>query len=377
MKNYFFYILIPAVLCSSAGCGSKQKTSEEQQAQPKTHTIVVTSGQFDALHMQIDTLRLKQFETMVKASGKIDVQPQYRAKVTSYLAGYIKASNKLVGDKVTKGDRLLTIDSPEFLSLQQSYLEAMGQLKYLKSEYKRQQTLYRENISSQKSFLQAESDYKKDLAAYKSLQQRLIMLHVNPKQVEKGNLVPVLTIYAPISGIITTLNANIGMAVSSGDVILDIVDTNHMILDLAVFEKDAFKLHKGQKIRFGTPQGDSNTFQATISQIGRSIEGKDRVVQIYASFNDQTKKKLITGMFVEANLIASTRMAKSVPYDAVITEEGKHFLLVYTGNKNGQYLFRKTLVHTGERNGDQIEIFESSELPKGTQVLTKGAFDVN
>ena len=67
----------------------------------------------------------------------------------------------MVGDKVTKGQALLTLQNTEFLDIQKEYLEVAEQINYLKSEYERQKTLYDEKISSQKNYLKAESDYRK------------------------------------------------------------------------------------------------------------------------------------------------------------------------------------------------------------------------
>lgn len=47
---------------------------------------------------------------------------------------------------------MLTIENPDFITMQQDYLETAEQLTYLKSEYERQQTLVAEKITSQKNF---------------------------------------------------------------------------------------------------------------------------------------------------------------------------------------------------------------------------------
>ena len=83
---------------------------------------------------------------------------------------------------------LVTIENPEFVNMQQEYMEVHGQLGYLKSEYERQQTMFAENISSQKSFLKAESDYKTAVAKYNGLRKQLTMLNISPVQVEAGSI---------------------------------------------------------------------------------------------------------------------------------------------------------------------------------------------
>ncbi|MBK5722161.1 efflux RND transporter periplasmic adaptor subunit [Dysgonomonas sp. Marseille-P4677] len=377
MKKYFYYILIVSLLASFSSCGEKKKTSEEENSlQVESSIVKITQEQFNSMKMEIAPLEEREFDNTMKASGKIDVPPKSRAKVTSFVGGYVKSTSLLVGDKVVKGQALLTLESPEYIDLQQSYLETAGQIKYLKSEYERQKTLFEENISSQKKYLEAESNYKRAKATYESLRQKLIMLHIDPSKVEQGNFSSFITVYSPISGDITSINANIGMAISPTDVIMEIVETQAMHLELAVFEKDVFNLQIGQKVKFTVPQIGINEFEAKVSQIGKSVGGNERVINVYASLDTDTKQKLLTGMFIEAQLIVDSRRVLSIPVDALITEEGSNFLLILESEKDGIYTFRKTLVKIGDRNNDWIEIIPNDNINLGAKVLAKGVFDI-
>lgn len=377
MKKFTPYIFLVLAIVFFNSCGGEKKSPEDENTEKEDNSLVeVTQEQFNSMKMEVSTLQEREFDNTIKASGKIDVPPKSRAKVSSFVGGYVKTTSLLVGDKVSKGQPLLTLESPEYIDLQQSYLEIAGQMEYLKSEYERQKTLFDEKISSQKKYLEADSDYKRAKATYESLRQKLNMLRINPAQVEQGKFSSYITVYSPISGDITAINANVGMAISPTDVIMEIVETQAMHLELAVFEKDIFNLKTGQKIRFAVPQVGSQEFEAKVTQIGKSIEGNDRIINVYASLDSDTKQKLITGMFVEAQLIADSRNALSVPFDAVTTEEGNNFLLVLESEKDGVYTFRKTLVKAGERNGDWIEIIPDDKFSSNTKVLIKGAYDV-
>lgn len=376
MKKYPYILLVLAVAFLSS-CGGENKPNEDKNRLPEDNSLVeVTQEQFNSMKMEVSALQEKEFYNTLKASGKIDVPPQKRAKVTSFVGGFVKAISLLVGSKVTKGQPLLTLESPEYIDMQQSYMEISSRLSYLKSEYERQKTLFDEKISSQKKYLEAESDYKRVKATYESLRQKLTMLNIDPNMVELGKLASVITIYAPISGDVTLININVGMAISPADVLIEIVNTKSIHLELSVFEKNIFNLKNGQKIKFVVPQVSTDEFEAQISQIGKSIEGNDRVIIVYATLDDNIKEKLMTGMFVEARIVADSRNALSVPFDAVTTEESNNFLLVLESEKGGNYTFRKTLIKTGERNGDWIEIIPDNNINFGTKVLSKGVYDV-
>lgn len=374
MKRYNYYITIMILLLSS--CSGKDKVEGNIKVEQDSSLIEVTQEQFVAMKMEIAELQEREFDTTVKAAGKIDVPPKDRVKVTSFVGGYVKSTSLLVGSKVTKGQALLVLESPEYIDLQQSYMEIAGQIDFLYSEYVRQKTLFDEKISSQKKYLEAESNYKRAKAVYESLRQKLNVLHINPSQVEKGTFSSQITIYSPISGDVTAINVNVGMAVSPSDVIMEIVNTEALHLELAVFEKDVFSLHNGQKLRFTIPQVGDDEFEAVVSQIGKSVEGSDRIVNIYASLAPNIRQKMLTGMFVEAQLIASSRKALSVPFDAITSEEGKQYILALESEKDKQYIFKKQLIKTGERNGDWIEIIADDTILSNQKILFKGVYDI-
>nr|WP_297168524.1 efflux RND transporter periplasmic adaptor subunit [uncultured Dysgonomonas sp.] len=376
MKKYN-YILSILVGFAFIACGGEKKTGEEpSMVEEDKSVVVVTQDQFKTMNMEISPLVEKDFDVVIKASGRIDVPPQKRAKVTSFVGGFVKSLSHMVGDKVSKGQPLLTLESPEYLDIQQSYLEIFGQLSYLKSEYERQRTLFNEKIASQKKYLEAESDYKKAKATYESLRQKLRLLNINPEQVEQGKLSSSVTVYAPISGDITIINANMGMSVSPSDVIMEIVDTKSLHLELSVFEKNVFDLKNGQKVRFIIPQISSDEFEAVISLIGKSVEGNDRIITVYATLDDAAKQKLLSGMFAEAQIVADSKKVLSVPVDALTSEESNQFLLVLESEKEGNYTFRKTLVKTGERNGEWVEVLVDNNIKADARILVKGVYDV-
>jgi cobalt-zinc-cadmium efflux system membrane fusion protein len=312
---------------------------------------------------------------MVKASGKIDVPPQNRAKVNTFMGGYVKSTTLLVGNKVTKGQALLTLQNTEFLDIQKDYMEVAEQLNFLKSEYDRQKTLYDEKITSQKNYLKAESEYRRAKAMHQSLRAKLVLLNINPRNVEKGILTSTITIFSPITGDIVIMNANVGMYVAPSDVILEIVDTDHLHLELAVFEKDILNVKIGQKIHFKVPEASKDVFNAEVHLVGKSIEGNDRTINIHGHLDDAIKQKLLTGMFVEAEIIIDAKKGLAIPSEALVIENNKNFVLLLDNEKNG-YSFKKVSVTIGEKSENFVEILPNTIINASSRILTKGVFDL-
>ena len=369
MKKSLYIIALSLVLFSC----KESKTEEVEQKDNGLTTV--TSAQFKSSGMEIASPTEQDFDVTVKASGKIDVPPQNRAKVNTFMGGYVKSTTLLVGNKVTKGQALLTLQNTEFLDIQKDYMEVAEQLNFLKSEYDRQKTLYDEKITSQKNYLKAESEYRRAKAMHQSLRAKLVLLNINPRNVEKGILTSTITIFSPITGDIVIMNANVGMYVAPSDVILEIVDTDHLHLELAVFEKDILNVKIGQKIHFKVPEASKDVFNAEVHLVGKSIEGNDRTINIHGHLDDAIKQKLLTGMFVEAEIIIDSKKGLAIPSEALVTENNKNFVLLLDNEKNG-YSFKKVSVTIGEKSENFVEILPNTAINASSRILTKGVFDL-
>ncbi len=362
-----------ALLTLLMGC---KETKNEAPTTKEDGLIHVTETQFKSGGMQIANPTEQDFDVSIATSGKIDVPPQNRAQVTTFIGGYVKSTTLLVGDKVHKGQALVTLESTEFLDIQKDYLEVAEQINYLKSEYERQKTLFNEKISSQKNYLKAESDYRKAKGIYQSLREKLLLLKINPANVEKGKLTSIVTISSPITGDIVVMNANVGMYIAPSDVILEIVDTNHLHLELAVFEKDILKVKVGQKINFTVPEASKEVFPAEVHLVGKSIEGNDRTINVHGHLDESVKQKLLTGMFVEAKIVTHSKKGVAIPTEALITESNKNFVLLLENVKDKVYSFKKVAVSIGEKNKDFVEFLPNGIINTSSKILTKGTFDV-
>ncbi|WP_130733768.1 efflux RND transporter periplasmic adaptor subunit [Flavobacterium sp. J27] len=365
------YIIVTIILFVSC----KENTTEKPN-NFKEENISVTNEQFKESQFEVGNPKRHSFKIGAKVTGKIDVPPENRTKITSFLGGYVKTTHLLIGDKVTKGQALVTLENTAFIDLQKEYLEVAEQIHYLQSEYERQKTLYTEKITSQKNYLKAESDYKRANGMYQSLRKKLELLHISPAQVHKGNLTATITIYAPISGDVTVMNANVGMYMSPSDIILEIVDTNHLHVELTVFEKDILKIHEGQQIQFTVPQASNELFKAEVVLVGKSIETQDRSIMVHGHLDENIKQRLLTGMFVDATIITGSKEGLAVPIDAIITEDDKNYVLVLKSNSNGNYIFEKAVVQIGEKTTDAIEIIANKKINKNSKLLLKGVYDV-
>jgi len=368
-RSTLFYILI-FILPISCKNG-KQAANEENAASGIVH---ITKEQFDHENMQTGALHQEKFNDVVKVRGMADVPPQNKATVSPVVSGSVKEIFVSAGDRVNKGQALLSFEGPEIIGLQQNYLEISEQLKALESEYERQKTLFAENISSEKLFLEAESNYKKAATSFNGLKQQLLLLSIDTVKVKQGVITPFAVIYAPIAGDIILINADISKFIQPSDVVAEIVDTKQLQLYLSVFEKDIDAIKPGEKVLFSLPESSDKLLTATVNLVGKAIDRTDRTVVVQALPSGVSRSDLLTGMYIDAGIITGSKTVWALPIDALITEEEEHFLLLLQSSSNNEYVFHKVKVQIGDRNGDNMEIFPNDTITSSSVILLKGVY---
>jgi len=366
------YILSLVVL---AACGTAPEKPEQNTSETSDDFVTVTRNQFENGAMTMGQTEERTFPVTIETNGMIDVPPENKAVVSATMGGYIRRTPLLVGDIVKKGQLLVTLENPEFVTLQQDYMEAKQQLAYLASEYERQKTLREENITSQKSFLKAESDYKTTNARYNGLKKQLAMINISTSEVEKGNISSITTIYAPISGSITKINVTKGAYVSPASPILEIIDNDHIHLELSVFERDIMNIKKGQDIRFKIPEASEATYEAEVHLIGASIDEK-RTIKVHGHLKDESNNRFLTGMFVNAEIVVDTVHKKALPTEAFVTIDDTPYALLLQKEENNTLYFKQVKVETGRSSEEFTAIENSADLPPSAQFLKKGAFNL-
>lgn len=374
MKKRISALLVLLSICYS--CGEKKSTeTTSTETENAEGAITLSEEQFKNSGMTLGSVEEKSFPVTIPVNGMIDVPPENRAVVNATLGGYIKRTPLLIGDVVKKGQLLVTLENPEFVTLQQEYMEVKQQLAYLKSEYDRQETLMEENITSRKNLLKAESEYKTAYAKYNGLKKQLQMLHISITEVENGNISSVASIFAPIAGSITQVNISKGSYVSPASPILEIIDNDHIHLELSVFEKDIMNIKKGQPIRFRIPEASEQTYDAEVYLIGTSI-GENRTIKVHGHLKEEGANNFLTGMFVDAEIITENAIAKALPSTAIVEQDSKFYILRKLEETTNAHGFEIIEIQLGKVFEGYTEIKNADSFSPSDRFLTKGAFDV-
>lgn len=379
MKNYALGYLALALMLALAACSSPTapETANEAAPAPEEGTYELTATQFQSSSMTLGKMEKQAFHEVVSAKGMIDVPPANRAEVSSYFGGTVKQLSLLPGERVRKGQVLFVLENPDYVQMQQDFLEAQGQLAYLKSDYERQKNLARDSVSSQKKFLKAEADYAVTQARMASLSKKLALMNIKPETLTLDNIRTTIAVHAPISGYVTEVAIAQGTFLTPTQPAVKIVNTDHIHLELNVFEKDLAKLNIGQPIQFRIQEEDSKAYQATIHLINKTIDPEKRTVGIHGHLVDEKlAQRLNPGMYVEAAIYITSEERWALPKTAIVDVEGRFYALTLESRSDTGYTLVKKEVKTGLSSNDHLEILNTQDFGENTEFLVNGAFNL-
>ncbi len=325
----------------------------------ETTAIVISKAQFESSGMKLGNPDTQVFLQTLDANGYIAPSPTGWAKISSLISGRVKEINFSEGDYIKKGEKLFSLESNEIIMLQQNYAEAFNQLNALKTSYDRQKTLSEENISSQKEFISAESDYKTLLARTEGLKAQLSMINIDFKKVEKGSISSSVPVYAPIGGYLTQQEVVLGQYIEPQELVAEVIDVDKLQLNIHVFEKNLKEIRTGQQVVFHNPDDPEVELSATITHIGKTIDSKTKTVQCIAKIINANETRLISGLFVETSIITSHREALALPREALFEDVGSYYVFGLAEYKQDEMFFSKIPVKVGMMNDEFCEILDS------------------
>jgi cobalt-zinc-cadmium efflux system membrane fusion protein len=272
---------------------------------------------------------------------------------------------------VRKGELLGTLESFEFIQLQQDYLQNNSQLSFLSKEMDRQKTLNAENVGARKNYEQAEANFRSTKALVQSLEAKLLMLGISASTLgAKGVVNATVAITSPVDGYVSAENVNLGKQTVAGEPLFEIVDKSHMHIELTVFEKDAPRIKEEQKVSVQMNDG-SEKIMATVHLVGKVLEGEARTLNIHAHINNKkSEERLIPGAYVNALIMTGSRLANVVPMATVVRKGENGF--IFSEIKSNE--FKRIPVQIGlTTDSGNVEITSKENL-ENLQLVTKGAY---
>jgi cobalt-zinc-cadmium efflux system membrane fusion protein len=369
-------LIFGLLLLASCSKSDSSDGIEVSEAPEQNIEIELTEEQFKTMKMEWGPVHTGDFSEEIQVQGTVQIPVEGMREITTYFGGYVQDLKLIEGQEVRKGEVLFTLENPDFLRLQQDFLEINSQLAYLKAEWERQKTLAQEQISAQKNFLKATADYDAASAKAQSLKKQLAMLGINADGLTPATMRSKISIPSPISGFVEEVLAVPGQFLPPAAKALTLMSKEHIHVELVLFEKDASKVHVGQIVEFTSPDRPDELLKAKIKVVGKSINDQ-RQITVHADLLDEKEEaKLTPGMFLQARIQLDPQRSLAVPEESIIEVGEDHYILVQKSKSAGAFTLQKIKVTPGAKSKHYRAISTEAALDSTVIVLVKGGFNL-
>jgi Cu(I)/Ag(I) efflux system membrane fusion protein len=289
----------------------------------------------------------------IRAVGTVGYDERGLTQVTVKTSGWVReVFVDSIGRPVHKGDPLFTLYSPDLLATQDEYLLAV----------KMQGQLATSPLAEVKA---------NAASLVASARERLHLWDVTDRQIatleRRGIAEPVLTVYAPSSGIVLKREAFPGKYVEPGTTLYEVADLSRVWISADIYESEvaAVKLNQPTSVMFAAYPG--TTFRGKVAYVYPSLNTEARTVRVRVELPNP-ELKLKPGMYGNVTVQTEAVHTLVVPKEAVL-ETGLR-QLVFLDRGQGRY--EPASVKLGRRSQDDVEVLEG--LKEGDRIVTSANF---
>jgi membrane fusion protein, heavy metal efflux system len=365
-------------LRASIGPVSTDAKAEDDTVAAKTSTV----GGIQMVELnqkQLESVKVGQasevvFPVQKSAVGSIDFNEDMTVQVFTPYQGRILELFARVGDDVTKGQLLFTIDSPDLLAAESNLITAAGVLELTTKALERLKLLYQTKAVAQKDLEQAVSDQMTADGTLKTARDAVRIFGKTDAEIDAiirdRKADPRLVVPSPITGHVTARNAAPGLFVQPGNAPApySVADTSTMWMLANVAESDVSAFNIGQEVKVTLMAYPGKVFRGHISTITSMVDPNTHRMLVRSEVEDP-QHELRSGMF--ATFVIQTGepvRSLAVPLSGLVREgDGTITVWVTTDRKR----FTQRVVQIGDRKDDVRQILGG--LQPGELIATDGA----
>jgi RND family efflux transporter MFP subunit len=307
----------------------------------------VNAGE-DKVFVKVDTVRLQPIQQLYDFTATI--QPGVKNNIASSMPGRIASIKVEVGDHVSKGQLLATMDPANLLQVQ-------TQLANLELDYSRTEELYKAGGAPKQ--------------AVDQLKTQLDVVRTNYK-----NLAENVNLVSPINGIVTSRNYDSGDLYGGAIPILTVMQIKPVKVMINISESYFSQIKPGMEVDVYLDIYEGEKFKGKVSLIYPTIDYATRTLPVEISIPNKDEK-IRPGMFARVVINFGNINRVVVPDLAIVKRPGSgdRFVYVYKNGKVsynqvelGRRLGSSYELISGVENGDLVVVSGQSRLADGTPV---------
>jgi len=358
-------MMLVFVGCQGAGSNASANSSGKNSNNPELFTI----PQDQMSHIQVLTVQPTTLTRSLRLTGAVAYNSFRTTPVITQVSGPVSRVVVVPGQKVTKGEPMLYVASPDYSQLRTNYLKAKDAYALAQKANARAQDLYQHHAIAEQNVEQAQSAEVQaggDLAAAQAALK--VMGVSDPDALVQAPPSFEVPVKAPIGGLVVEQDVSAGQFIQPGTTqCFMISDVSTVWVLVNVYQKDLPYVHVGDAV---TIQTDTypEVFHGRISYVAASLDPSTRTLPVRIETNNPGEK-LKKDMYVVATVNAGVIPHTIAVPDAAVLRDSENQPFVYVAASAHE--FGRRPVTLGESLNGQTEI--ASGLKAGDQVIGNGS----
>jgi len=339
--------------------------SANSSSKPELFTI----PQDQMSHIQVLAVQPTILARSLRLTGAVAYNSFRTTPVITQVSGPVSRVVVVPGQKVTQGDPMLYVASPDYSQLRTNFLKAKSAYSLAQMAFARAQDLYQHHAIAEQTLEQAESaevQASGDLVAAQAALK--VMGVIDPDALVKAPPSFEVPVKAPIGGLVVEQDVSAGQLIQPGTTqCFMISDVSTVWVLVNVYQKDLPYVRVGDQVAIQTDTYPE-VFHGRIAYVAASLDPSTRTLQARIETNNPGEK-LKKDMYVVATVNAGTIQDAIALPDAAVLRDTENQPFVYAAASADQ--FGRRSVTLGESLNGQTQI--TSGLKAGDRVIGNGS----
>lgn len=368
---------------ASAGC---ERAGGEPDAAARRPAAPVTSVAFSSAQIRHGGIRWAPVETrevtrVLEVPGRLTAHEDRTVRLGAPAEGRVLQVHVRLGDRVTRGEPLVTLQSPAAAGAQAELSKAMAELgsrqsqaAYARAANERAERLLAVKAISRQDVERARTDDELAQAALVQARAEVRRARLALAQLSVSSAAGTIVLRAPLTGVVLDRQGVPGTVVQPGALLVAVTDPSVLQLELAAPERAVSALRAGVEVRFVVPAFAADTFAARVENVGGALDPETRTLPVRAHVRNRSGR-LRPEMFATVWVNGKEReTAVIVPDSAVQLLDQRPVVFVAVPDGKGGARFERRAVVVGDNVGGRTQIMRG--LDGGDVVVVGGAFAV-
>jgi cobalt-zinc-cadmium efflux system membrane fusion protein len=350
-----------------AGCARSKAEGDAEGAartlaRKQGNVVVVPAGSALASRLRTERARAETARRELTTPAVVEAVPGLTARIFPPVSGHLVKLSAQLGDRVSRGQVLATINSPDYMAAQSDYVRAKSLLDLTARALTRQQLLLEAKIAARREVEQAQNDYDAAKSALVAAEGKLRAYGIDPERDKPGDP---LVLRSPVSGRVIDIAAGIGEFRSDTTApLMTIADLSTVWLTASVQEKDIRFVAKGQAVRTILAAYPQEAVSGQVIAVGEVLDPDTRSTKVRIALPNPDGRYR-PGMYATVTFLGYPEEIVTVPTSALVQIGGTAFVFAAIGP--GEY--QAVAVEPGPQKNGRTEIRRG--LPPGTSVVAE------